>query len=46
MISYAMAVQGNRIPVIEPNDPMFIHPSDHPGQILVAGAFNGEDFDF
>ena len=33
------------MPVIEPNDPLFIHPSDHPGQILVAEAFNGEDFD-
>jgi len=52
MISYAMAVQGNpaptqsnRAPLIEPNDPMFIHPSDHPGQILVANAFDGENFD-
>lgn len=33
------------MPVIEPNDPMFIHPSDHPGQILVADVFNGEDFE-
>ena len=40
-----MTTQGNRIPVIEPNDPLFIYPSDHPGQILVADAFNGEDFD-
>lgn len=40
-----MTAQGSRMPVIEPNDPLFIHPSDHPGQILVADAFNGEDFD-
>ena len=45
MVSYAMAVQGGRTPGIEPNDPYFIHPSDHPGQILVANAFHGEDFD-
>ena len=45
MISYAVAVQGNRAPVIEPNDPLFIHPSYHPGQILVANAFDGENFD-
>jgi len=45
MISYAMAVQGSHTPVIEPNDPLFIHPSDQPRQILVADAFSGEDFD-
>jgi len=45
MVSYAMAVQGGRSLTIEPNDPMFIHPSDHPGQVLVANVFNGEGFD-
>ena len=45
MVSYAMAVQGNRLPLIEPNDPMFIHPSDHLGQTLVANVFCGDDFD-
>jgi len=40
-----MAVQGNRAPVVEPNDPLFIHPSDYPGQILVANTFDGENFD-
>ena len=45
MVSYAMAVQGNRTPLIEPNGPLFINPSDYPGQILVANAFDGENFD-
>jgi len=45
MISYAMAVQRARSLTIEPNDPLSIHPSDHPGHILVANAFSGEDFD-
>ena len=45
MISYAMAVQRARSLTIEPNDPLFIHPSYRPSQILVANIFNGEDFD-
>ena len=45
MVSYAMAVQGNRVPLVEPNDPLFIHPSDYPGQVLVANVFDGENFD-
>jgi len=44
MISYAMVVQGNRAPVLEPNDPLFIHASDHPRKIVVASAFDGENF--
>jgi len=45
MVTYAMAVQGNRVPIIEPNDPLYIHPSDFPGQTLVANIFDGENFD-
>jgi len=30
---------------IEASDPLFLHPSDHPGHILVVDIFNGEDFD-
>jgi len=30
---------------IEPSNPLFLHPSDHPGYILVVDIFNGEDFD-
>jgi len=45
MVSDVMALQGNRLPTIEPNDHLFIHPSDHPGQILLVNAFNREDFD-
>ena len=30
---------------IEHSDPLFLHPSDHPGQVLVAEVFNGEEFD-
>jgi len=30
---------------IEPSDPLFLHLSDHPGHVLVADAFNDEDFD-
>ena len=45
MATYATAVQGARTLIIEPNDPLFIHPFHHPGQILVANTFCGEDFD-
>lgn len=38
------ATGGNRVQ-IEPSDPLFLNSSDHPGQTLVAGIFNGEDFD-
>ena len=30
---------------IEHSDPLFLHPSDHPGQVLVADVFNGDDFE-
>jgi len=29
---------------IELDDPLFLHPSDHPGQALVD-IFNGEDYE-
>ena len=45
MVSYAMVVQENWMPAIKPNDPLFIHPSDHPEKTLVVDAFHGEDFD-
>jgi len=45
MRSYALAVMGGDKVQIEPSDPLFLHPSDHPGHILVADIFNGEDFD-
>jgi len=44
-MSYAMAVQRTRLPQIEPSDPLYIHPSDSPGQILVSSIFNGDNFD-
>lgn len=44
-MSFAMAVQGNRLPQIEPSDPLYIHPSDSPGQTLVTNIFNGENYD-
>jgi len=40
-----MAIQGNRIPHIEPTDPLYSHSSDNPGIPLVLNAFNGESFD-
>ena len=40
-----MAVQGNRLPAMEPTDPLYIHPSDNPGIPLVSTPFNGENFD-
>jgi len=46
MVSYAMTVLGNHMPVIEWNDPLFIPPSDDPRQMLIADVFNGEDFDY
>ena len=39
-----MAVVGGRVQ-IEPSDPLFLHPSDHPGQSLVADMFGGDDFE-
>lgn len=44
-MNFAMAVQGNQLPQIEPTDPLYIHPSDHPGQPLVSSIFNGDNFD-
>uniref|UniRef100_A0A7C9D7K9 Uncharacterized protein n=1 Tax=Opuntia streptacantha TaxID=393608 RepID=A0A7C9D7K9_OPUST len=43
MRSFAMAVTGNGRVHIEPTDPLFLHPSDHPGQALVTDVFTGED---
>ena len=45
MGSYALAVMGGDKVQIEPSDPLFLHPSDHPGHVLVADTFNGEDCD-
>ena len=44
MRSYALAVMGGDKVHIEPSDPLFLHPSDHPSHILMANTFNGEDF--
>ena len=44
-MTFAMAVQGTRVPQLEPTDPLYIHPSDNPGLPLVANLFNGEGFD-
>ena len=40
-----MAVVGGNRVQIEASDPLFLHPSDQPGQSLVADLFNGEDFE-
>ena len=40
-----MAVAGGNRVQIEPADPLFLHPSDHPGQSLVTHIFNGENFE-
>jgi len=45
MKSYALAVMGGDKVQIEPSDPLFLHPSDHPSHVLVADTFTGEDFD-
>ena len=44
-VSYAMALQANRLPQIEPTDPLFIHPCDNPGLPLVLNIFNGDNFE-
>jgi len=44
-MNFAMAVQGTRPLQLEPTDPLYIHPSDQPGQPLVSTPFNGENFD-
>ena len=41
----ALAVMGGYKAQIEPSDPLFLHPSDHPGHVLIVDTFNGEDFD-
>ena len=45
MKSYALVVMGGDKVQIEPSDSLFLHPSDHPGHVLVADVSNGEDFD-
>jgi len=45
MRSFAMAVAGNGRVQIEPTDPLFLHPSDHPGQALVTDIFTGDDYE-
>jgi len=40
-----MAVQGIRIQVIEPTDPLYIHPSNNPRIPMVSNPFNGKNFD-
>jgi len=45
MNSYAMAVvRANRVQ-IDVSDPLFLHPSDQPGQGLLVDVFNGDDFE-
>jgi len=44
-MNFAMDVQGNRLPQIEPTNPLYIHLSDQPGQPLVSTLFNGDNFD-
>ena len=45
MNSYAMAVVGGNRVQIDASDPLFLHPSEQPGQGLVADLFNGDDFE-
>jgi len=46
MGSYAMAVVGESRLQIEALDPLFLHPSDQPGQkSLVANVFNEDGFE-
>ena len=45
MKSYSMAVQGTRLPQVEPTDPLYVHPSDNPAQPLVSNLFSGDNFD-
>jgi len=44
-MNYAMAVQGNRVPQVDPTDPLYVHPSDNPAQPLVSTVFTGDNFD-
>ena len=45
MNSYAMAVVGANRVQIDATGPLFLHPSDQPGQGLVADLVNGDDFE-
>ena len=45
MRSYAAVVMTTERVQIDAVDPLFLHPSDHPGHVLVADIFNGEDYD-
>ena len=40
-----MVVIGENRAQIDALDPLFLHPSDQPGQGLVADLFNGDDFE-
>ena len=45
MRTFEPVVVGDGRVQIEPADPLFLHPLDHPGQALVADIFNGEDYE-
>jgi len=40
-----MAAVGSSRVQIDASDPLFLHPSDQPGQSLVADVFDGDDFE-
>ena len=40
-----MAANGGNRVQIETTSPLFLHPSDHPGQSSVTDVFNGDDFE-
>jgi len=40
-----MAANGGNRVQIETTSPLFLHPSDHPGQSLMTDVFNGDDFE-
>ena len=44
MRTFEPVVVGDGRVQIEPADPLFLHPLDHPGQALVD-IFNGEDYE-
>jgi len=46
--SYAMAIingENSDKAQIDASDSLYLHPSDHSGQALVADIFNGENFE-
>ena len=39
-----MTNQDSSLSFLDPSDPLFLHPADHPGLLLVSKPFDGSNF--